>query len=282
MSEKLPAPGFDSHSYERPNQKWICGHAAEGKACRLGPTRRGRCPATCECAPVLETKPGETKGRWRCTRPGDACETGPLPDGTCCRPIPRCSPVPTLRTRRGRFTLAVVTATVALLLIVLGSPPLRTRFINPGQLSTPHSGDAFTDRNARTNQLDESCAACHRAGGSGAGGLATAAFNATPGPFELVKLATALPGEMTAIDEACQRCHTKHLFHQPNVVKDVSCSFCHPEHRGSGPMPSPMDARCAFCHGNAGRMADAAAKGESLPPAAFRSAAVHVQNAFQL
>jgi hypothetical protein len=97
MSEKLPAPGFDSHSYERPNQKWICGHAAEGKACRLGPEGRGRCQATFECAPVLEMKPGEAKGRWRCTRPGGACETGPLPDGTCCRPIPRCSPVPTLR-----------------------------------------------------------------------------------------------------------------------------------------------------------------------------------------
>ena len=282
MSEKLPAPGFDSQSYERPNQKWICGHAAEGNACRLGPTRRGRCQATFECAPVLETKPGETKGRWRCTRPGAACETGPLPDGACCRPIARCSPVPTLRTRRGRFTLAVVTATIALLLIVLGSPPLRRRFINPGELSTAHSGDAFADRNAMTNQLDESCAACHRAGGSGAGGLATAAFNATPGPFGLFKLATAIPGEMTVIDQACQRCHPKHLFHQPNVVKDVSCSFCHPEHRGTGPMPSPTDAHCAFCHGNAGRMADAAAKGGSLPPEVFHSTALHAQNAFQI
>ena len=134
MSEHLSAPEFDSHSYARPNQKWICGHAAEGKACRLGPSRRGRCQAIFECTPVLETKPGETKGRWRCTRPGDVCETGPRPDGTCCRPIPRCSPVPTVRTRRGRFTLAMVTATVALLLIVLGRPSLRTRFINPGIL----------------------------------------------------------------------------------------------------------------------------------------------------
>ena len=143
MSEQLPAPEFDSQHYERPIQKWTCGRAAEGKPCRLGPSARGRCQATFECAPALEKKEGEAKGRWRCTRPGGACETGPFPDGTCCRPIPRCSPVPTLRARRGRLTLAVVTATVAVLMILLGSPPLRTKFINPGELSTPHSGDAF-------------------------------------------------------------------------------------------------------------------------------------------
>ena len=270
MSEKLTAPDFDSHSYERPNQKWICGHAAEGQACRLGPTRRGRCQATFECAPVLETKPGETKGRWRCTRPGESCETGPLPDGTCCRPIPKCSPVPTLRTRRGRFTLAVVIATVAFLLIVMGTAPLRTRFINPGKLSSAHSGDSFAELNPATNRSDQTCGACHRAGAAGPGGLADIAFRATPGPFALGKLIGARPAEMNAIDESCQKCHAQHLFHQANVVRDVSCSFCHAEHRGAGPMAAPMDAHCAFCHGNSTTMTAATAKAATLPADAFR------------
>ena len=87
MSEQLPAPDFDAQHYARPNQNWICGHACEGNACQQGPDAKGRCCATAECKPILETKPGETKGRWRCTRSGGECESGPLPDGSCGRPI---------------------------------------------------------------------------------------------------------------------------------------------------------------------------------------------------
>ena len=46
MSEKLPAPDFDSLNYARPNQNWMCGHACEGKPCRPGPDNKGRCQAT--------------------------------------------------------------------------------------------------------------------------------------------------------------------------------------------------------------------------------------------
>jgi len=279
MSEQLPAPEFDSQNYERPNQKWICGRAAEGNPCRPGPSGRGRCQATFECAPVLEKKEGEAKGRWRCTRPGGACETGPLPDGTCCRPIPKCSPVPTLRTRRGQLTLAVVTATVAVLLILLGSPPLRTKFINPGELSTPHSSDAFA-KHARSNQVDQTCGACHEAGALGPSGMTAAAFQASPGPLEIIKLTHARPAEMTAIDESCQRCHPGHVFHQPNVVRDISCSFCHAEHHGAGPMPSTTDAHCTLCHGDAAVMAAASAKGAGLPPDAFHSRVLPGRNDF--
>jgi len=280
MSEQLPAPEFDSQNYERPNQKWICGRAAEGKPCRPGPSGRGRCQATFECAPALEKKEGEAKGRWRCTRPGGVCETGPFPDGTCCRPIPKCSPVATLRTRRGHLTLGVVTATVAVLLILLGSPPLRTKFINPGELSTPHSSDAFA-KHARSNRVDQTCGACHTAGALGPSGMTAAAFHASPGPLEIIRLAHARPAEMTAIDESCQRCHTEHVFHQPNVVRDISCSFCHAEHHGAGPMPSTTDAHCTFCHGDAAVMAAAAAKGAGLPPDVFHSRVLPGQNVFQ-
>src|SRR6058998_2314102 len=37
MKEQLPSPEFNSGQYERPNQNWICGNAAEGKPCRIGP-----------------------------------------------------------------------------------------------------------------------------------------------------------------------------------------------------------------------------------------------------
>jgi len=279
MSEQLPAPNFDSKDYERPNQKWICGHAAEGQPCRAGPDGAGRCRAKSECAPVLETKPGETKGRWRCTRPGGTCETGPLPNGTCGRPMVRCSPIPTLRHRRGRFTIAVVTATVALLAIMMGSPPLRTVFINPGGLSTPHISAAFLELLSGTNVEQQTCSACHKAGGVGLNKLATAAFQASPGPLEFAKLAQTKTGEMTAIDEACQKCHRSHAFHQPNVVRDLSCSSCHAEHR-RGRMAAPTDAHCTFCHGDAATMAAAAAKGASMAAAAFHARIACDQRAF--
>jgi hypothetical protein len=158
MSDPLPGPDFQN--YERPNQKWICGHAAQGSPCRRGPDQRGRCGATAECAPVLEKKAGEEKGRWRCMRPGGACESGPLPDGSCGRPAVRCAPVPTLWTRRGQLTRAVVALTIALLLILLGGS-WRGHFINPGALSIAHSGEKFARLHA-TNSA--TCAGCHKAG----------------------------------------------------------------------------------------------------------------------
>jgi hypothetical protein len=276
MSEQLPAPDFDSQNYSRPNQKWICGRASEGTPCRKGPDQRGRCGATAECAPVLEKKPGEEKGRWRCTRPGSACENGPLPDGGCGRPVLKCAPVATMRTRRGQVTRAVVVATIALLLIVLGGS-WRGNFINPGPISTAHSGGKFASMHGTNSQ---SCAACHKAGNSGASGLVSAAWHAQPGPFALTELAYTKRGAMTAIDVACQKCHTSHALHQPNVVENVSCSYCHQEHRGGDPMAATTDVHCGICHGDANAMLAASAKGTRLPNDAFHSSATRASNIF--
>lgn len=277
MNEQLPAPEFDRRNYARPNQNWTCGYAAEGRACPLGPDRFGRCQAAPECKPVLEVKPGETKGRWHCTRPGGACETGPLPDGTCCRTVSKCSPVPSLRRQRGRFTLFVTVATMAFLLLVLGSPSLRTRFINPGALSRFHSGSAFAAL-AADRRIDSSCGACHQAGTAGPVGLIHAALHADPTPFELVKQAVAAPAEVSAIDHHCENCHGGHAFHQPMVVT-ISCTYCHEEHRGEA-MAATTDADCTFCHGNAKTMSAAATAGEHLPASAFHLAGVQAQLAF--
>ena len=251
MSEQLSSPDFDAQNYARPNQNWICGHACEGNACRQGPDENGRCRATAECKPVLETKPGETKGRWRCTRPSGACESGPSPDGSCCRPISKCSPVPTLRVWRGRATLAVIALSCAALLIVLGNPPWRNRFISPGEVSSGHSGMAFAML-AATNHLNQSCGACHVAGNSGPNGMANAALRAEPAIFDLKGLAAAKPAAPTAIDGSCLKCHAGRNFHQPDAPA-ISCSFCHAEHHGAT-MAAATTANCTFCHGNAATM----------------------------
>jgi len=255
MSERLPAPDFDAKQYARPNLNWTCGNAAEGKPCPLGPDGRGRCQATFECKPLLEVKPGETKGRWRCTRLGGECETGPLPDGTCCKAIPKCSPVPSMRLQRGRFTRAVVVATFAALLILLGSSKLRNDFINPGQISTSHSGAAFASM-VMTNHIEANCAACHVAGSVGLSGMVTGALHVTPGPLDIPGLLAAKKSSVTAIDESCEKCHTGHFFHQENATF-ISCTFCHQEHQGAK-IAKTTDANCTFCHGDAEVMAVAA------------------------
>ena len=247
MSEQLPAPDFDAQNYARPNQNWICGHACEGNACRQGPDAKGRCCATAECKPVLKTKPGETKGRWVCTRPGGECESGPLPDGSCCRPIAKCSPVPTLRVWRGRVPLAVIAVSCAALLILLGNPPWRNRFISPGEISNAHSGAAFAAL-AMTNHLNQSCGACHVAGNSGPNGMLHAALHAKPGIWDLKRLArTEQQPEMTVIEESCLKCHAGKSFHQADAAI-ISCSFCHVEHKGKM-MATTTDENCSFCHG---------------------------------
>jgi len=276
MSEQLPAPDFDAQNYARPNQNWICGHACEGQPCRQGPDANGRCRATAECKPVLETNPGETKGRWRCTRPGEPCEFGPLPDGSCCRPIAKCSPVPTLRVWRGRVTLAVIAASCAVLLIVLGDPPWRNNFISPGEISRAHSGAAFAGL-AATNHLNQSCGACHAAGNSGPNPMIHAALHADPGILDLEKLANAKPAEPTAIDESCAQCHVAHNFHQPDAPT-ISCSFCHAEHQGKM-MAATTDENCIFCHGDATKMA-ATQTGNNFTPVIHHFADDHPQFRF--
>ena len=254
MSEQLPVPDFDAQHYARPNQNWICGHACEGNACRPGPDAKGRCRATAECKPILKTNPAETKGRWVCTRPGGECESGPLPDGSCCRPIAKCSPVPTLRVWRGRVTFAVVAASCATLLILLGNPPWRNNFISPGEISRSHSGGAFAAL-AATNHFTRNCEACHVAGNSGPNGILKAAMHAEPGFFEFHEFLAAPDGEVTAIDGACIKCHATKTFHQPGAPM-ISCSFCHAEHQGNVILAT-TDANCIICHGDAVKMAAA-------------------------
>ena len=258
----VPAPDFDAQNYARPNQNWICGHACEGKPCPLGPSAGGKCQATSECRPVLKKLPGEAKGRWECTRQGGACEAGPLPDGSCCRPIAKCSPVPTLRVWRGRLTVAVVAISCAVILLLLGKSGWRNNFISPGGISVAHTGALFAAF-AATNHLSSDCGACHVAGDSGANDMTQAAFHSKPGMLDLKALAAVKLGEPTAIDDSCLKCHAGKDFHHPGATP-ISCSYCHLEHQGST-MAATTDANCDFCHANQAKMA-VATQGNAEPP----------------
>ncbi len=270
MKEQLPSPDFNRYQYERPNQNWICGHAAEGKPCRIGPDSKGHCRATYECQPALKVKPGETKGRYECTRPaeyGGPCSQGPLPGGTCCRPITKCVPVRSLRSKRKVLTICVLAFTAAVLLIGLCGP-FRPGFVNPGRLSSQHSTATFA-KMAGAHGGGDTCVACHGNADAGPHGLVKAAFNATPGPLQVRSLVSSQPPAMNAIDENCEHCHVAHSFHEPNVVRALSCSACHREHQGSGLMPKPATANCLFCHANAEVMQASLELGKKLPAADF-------------
>lgn len=271
MKEELPSPNFNRQHYERPNQDWICGHAAEGKPCRIGPDRKGRCRATYECQPVLKVKAGETKGRYECTRPaeyGGPCAQGPLPDGTCCRAIAKCAPVRSLRAKRKLLTICVMVFTATVLLIALCGP-WRPQFINPGRLSSQHSTATFVKLAGVHSGGKQTCIACHGSALAGPHGLIKAAFGATPGPFQVRSFTSTQPSGVTAIDQNCEHCHEGHSFHEPNVMRELSCAVCHREHQGSGLMPKPTTANCTSCHANAKVMEASFELGKKMPPAAF-------------
>jgi hypothetical protein len=256
--------------YERPNQDWICGKAADGQPCRIGPDAKGRCRATSECQPALELKEGETKGRYRCTRPpeyGGPCANGPLPDGACSRPLTTCVPVRSLRAKRRRLTIAVVGFTAGILLVGLCGP-FRARFINPGAVSSQHATATFA-KMAGANGTAGGCVACHGQANSGPHGLMRAALGAKPGPLQVRSLASSGPPVMMAIDQNCQHCHVGHSFHQPSVAREHSCSACHREHQGSGLMAKPTDDNCRSCHANAEVMQASLDLGSKLPAGAF-------------
>lgn len=271
MKDQLPAPRFDAGQYERPNQKWVCGKAAEGSCCRVGPDSKGHCRASHECRPFLELQPGEAKGTYKCTRTpefGGPCESGPRPDGTCCRPITRCQPARSLRHQRKLLTQATVIFTVAILLIALGGGHWE-KAISPGPISAAHSSLAFARMHRAGQNTRTDCGACHAAAGSPLAEWPAKALGANPGPAEFGKLVDVVHPGFNAIDESCQKCHQGHKFHEPNVVQDHSCSACHREHEGSGTMRPPEDSNCQTCHANRSIMSASLEKGRQLPAASF-------------
>ncbi|NNF45067.1 MAG: hypothetical protein HKO59_07900 [Phycisphaerales bacterium] len=140
MTVRLQQFGHRASRYEQPNPKWVCGWAAEGNPCRLGPDGKGRCPAAGQAL----CEPRRDGDRWLCARPelyGGVCEDGPRPDGSCCRPRPEqplCQPRLSWRARRGRLSASCVAVTIGLLALALQSD-WGYPFISPGPLMSAHA-----------------------------------------------------------------------------------------------------------------------------------------------
>ena len=257
-SERLQA--FAAGPYERPNQPFTCGQACEGIQCLLGPTPSGTCQADTECLPITK------KGRWICNRSADRggkCDLGPSPEGECCRPVPICSPLPSLRLRRGRFVRWCAMAAVGLVLLTLAAP-WRDRVLKPGDLTQQHA-QILSKQNPSSNH----CSACHGAGELGLSQWTVAAItprkvlSATQSEKcldchgEKMPAATAtLPHGVSAeITETMTLATCERLgIRTPKTMAaapsgKLACSTCHREHHGAQfNLSAVTNSQCASCH----------------------------------
>ncbi len=243
MTIRLQQTGHRESRYERPNQTWVCGWTADGRPCKLGPDRKGRCPALAEA----HCTPHRDGDRYLCTRPeafGGPCECGPLPDGSCCEPEPEhavCQPRLSIRARRGRLNVAVFIGAMGAL-VVLFAGPWRLEVVSPGDLTSVHMATETPPDAAN------SCAVCHAA--------------AEHGPLAWFSGGI---GEHDSMAESgrCLRCHftddtaRTHAFRVHGVADDVlgaaggpvACATCHREHRGRDHDLAFMDdTQCQVCH----------------------------------
>lgn len=256
MSDPLQAFGHRDSPYIRPIQKWVCGRAAEGCPCQIGPDDRGHCRGSFECNPV---RMGD---RWHCTRSplsGGVCPDGPTSSGVCCLAVPLCRPVRSWRARRGAVTKWVVAMIAALMVFILASSH-RTTLINPGELSFQHA------------EL-ENCGACHTAYGQGIEGWWKAAWSdsvavddsksciACHKMGERGLLPHSLPvDEMAALSKIVAPATVSgrsvgvqlaNLVFDKPMQNDPSlpCMTCHNEHQGAeANIASISDDRCTTCH----------------------------------
>jgi hypothetical protein len=249
--------GFRDSPYDRPNQKWLCGHLAEGYECAIGPDGRGRCQATAECLP---TKRGD---RWHCARAqqhGGRCGEGPGPDGGCGRPIETCQPVLSIAAKRSATVRWAIAAAIGLVLLAAGGE-WSTRFVVPGALTFQH-GDVGECQDCHSvkdhgpigwlsaalrpdSSLIDSklCLDCHLLGED-----ALTAHSLTP--------STLRNGETTEVAEsrAAPRPVLLSLANlitrPPEANEQVPCGTCHREHQGRRFNLSEMgNLRCQSCHG---------------------------------
>jgi hypothetical protein len=255
---RLQEFGFRKSEYERPTQNWVCGRGVDDEACEIGPDPRGGCRATFECEPL---KRGD---RWACTRPearGGACPTGPQPDGTCARAVPRCQPVRSTRGRRGSVARWVSALTLGVLLILIASST-QPDFLSPGHLTFGHSKvescgtchtsfeggrgawlyAAFAPSSAGADS--ERCLACHGLGENARGVHGLTAAEAAAVHERAVRrprVAQSMPFAMTLASFAVEA---------PAIAdRALVCATCHREHQGQREDLAAIDnQRCQACH----------------------------------
>jgi hypothetical protein len=144
---------------------------------------------------------------------------------------------PWRRTRALVSLIALVGGIVAIAVFQLRG---RETFFNPGKISAPHSGFA------------DDCAACHDK-------------TASTGKLRAIVSDRFHHGlAFEPIDRKCETCHERHMFHEPNVVQNRSCTACHQEHQGLRSLTLVASSQCASCHSDSASMEASAQKGMKL------------------
>jgi hypothetical protein len=266
---RLQQTGYQESPYERPTQKWVCGHASDDKACSLGPDAKGKCTAHAQttCTPVRE---GD---RWVCTRLGvygGPCKNGPNPDGSCCRPAPEisvCQPRLSTRARRRRLAWSSVALITGLLAIALNGP-WAAQMVSPGGLSHAHLAIEGAEGVA------SNCGVCHAPADSEHAGLLGGGLGM---PDRLAQSQNCLKCHFDQARDVAMRTHSvdedqlaawmkdagqtnatptialaaavsvprPHL----DLQSDIACATCHIEHRGKAHNLSRLsDTQCQVCH----------------------------------
>lgn len=256
MMRPLQERSFRDSHYERPNQDWVCGHAASGCPCRIGPDVKGRCRASFECRPIQQDD------RWICTRSdfaGGRCEVGPLPDGTCCMAITPCQPVRGWRAKRRLVTQLTAILTFGLLLILL-SGDLAPRLLDPGPVTFQHSQlgscggchvafdasatewPAMAFGSGTTVADSGKCIACHEFGDNA---LAPHALPAA----EMAMLGRSAQPAQPGAEPVFAALSQAVLGVPPGMETANSCGSCHREHQGQAvDLAAVSNARCIGCH----------------------------------
>lgn len=234
--------------YDRPQDEWTCGRAAEGCPCIYGPGPKGECRATGQCLPA---KKGD---RWICTRLislGAACEPGPRPDGTCGCPVPPCQPQRSLRAQRGRLAWLTVCLALGLVLLAVWGRT-RSAWSSPGPLTSQHTVSAHRCADchvetplfslaaplssARIKQHNQLCLNCHDLGPH-----SDSPHGVRPG--ELLAIARTLSPAANARPPALAAAHAV------GPPADLACATCHLEHRGADRNLAHLtDRQCQVCH----------------------------------
>ncbi|MBI2813803.1 MAG: hypothetical protein HYX71_05930 [Opitutae bacterium] len=248
MRRLLQSLVYNRKLYDRPQDEWICGRAAEGCPCIYGPGPKGECRATGQCLPA---KKGD---RWVCTRLislGAECGPGPRPDGACGCPVPPCRPQRSLRAERGRLVWLVVCLALGLVVLALWGTT-RADWSMPGPLTNQHAVSAHrcTDchveapgftlsagpRALRIRQHNQLCINCHDLGPHGDSPHGVSAS-------ELLDIARTQPKATGARPLALVAAQTV----SPSA--ELACATCHREHRGQDiNFKRLSDQQCQVCH----------------------------------
>ena len=258
MRGRLQRFDYRRSSYHRVTQDWVCGHAAAGRPCQIGPDANGHCRADFECRPRQNED-----GRWGCNRSeaaGGRCENGPLPDGSCCRAIPKCQPVRSLPAKRRAVSRWVMAVSIGLIALAMGSSAMKTAF-SPGDLSAGHG------------LLNEDCSVCHTAFNDGPSGWIHAAFfqnnieadnhlcltchnlgdtpNTAHSQPPSALRPTGLDSSQTS-RKTLTLAMTRSLTGAHEEEEALACMSCHTEHKGRNMDISLMsNDQCQSCHESA-------------------------------